>query len=117
MRKIFAAALMLPLLLGGATACSTSTTEAPVEPAVESAPAPAAESSVDAYCQGVEDYVAAAKAAIADPANADTAELQKQATALAEKAKGLTGELANDPSAATTVSECTQKLQTAMTGG
>lgn len=123
MRKTLATAALVPLLLAGATACSstsstsgTSSAPAAATPATTGDTSTGGTSAVDAYCQGVDDYVAEAKKALADPANADTSTLQQQAKELANKAKNLAAELVSNPGAATQVQECTKKLQDAMSG-
>jgi hypothetical protein len=67
---------------------------------------------VDAYCDEVDDVVAALEKVKEDPTSADAQAASDQAQELSSKATALIGELVTDPDLATAVTDCTKKLQT-----
>ena len=67
---------------------------------------------VDAYCDEVDDVVAALEKVKDDPTSADAQAASQQAQELSSKATALIGELMSDPDLATAVTDCTKKLQT-----
>lgn len=67
---------------------------------------------VDAYCDEVDDVVAALQKVKDDPTSADAQAASKQAQELSSKATALVGELISDPDLASAVTDCTKKLQT-----
>ncbi len=67
---------------------------------------------VDAYCDEVDDVVAALQEVKDDPTSADAQAASQQAQELSSKATALIGELVSDPDLATAVTDCTKKLQT-----
>ena len=67
---------------------------------------------VDAYCDEVDDVVAALQKVKDDPTSADAQAASQQAQELSSKATALIGELVSDPDLATAVTDCTKKLQT-----
>lgn len=111
MRRLLVTMLVVPLAVA---ACSSGTTPAPA-PDSPSASAPSASatgaSAADAYCTGVDEFIAASKKALKDPLEADTQALTAQARELQAQATALAGELIDDPAGVTQVQQCTEKLQ------
>jgi hypothetical protein len=66
---------------------------------------------VDAYCNEVDDVVAALEKVKDDPTSADAQAASQQAQELSSKATALVGELISDPDLASAVTDCTKKLQ------
>lgn len=126
MKKLLTVLAAVPLVLGmaacssdsgsdeptpAATTAAAEPTEATESPMDDSTESTDGTSAVEAYCTQVDEYVAEAQKAFDDPTSVDAQALQDKAEQLSDTASQLTQELIDDPSQATRVQECTQKLQ------
>ena len=109
MRRLVLALLVVPLAMTGCSAEATPAAES-TSAAAPSASATGA-TAADAYCQGVDEFLAASRQALKDPLKADTQDLTAQARELQPQATALAGELIDDPDGVTQVQRCTEKLQ------
>lgn len=129
MKKIIGLAVVVPLLFGGLAACGGSDSGTTTETTAAATPAQTAEattdategttegtSAVDDYCQKVEAFAAEAKDLLQNPTSGNAADLQAKAQELQDAGAKLTQELADDPSKAEQVQQCTQKIQQALAG-
>lgn len=110
MRRLTVVLLAAPLALAACSSTSSAPTTTASVSAVPSVSA-SASTAADAYCQSVDEFIAASKKALKDPLKADTQELSAQAKDLQAQATALAGELIDDPEGVTQVQQCTEKLQ------
>jgi maltose-binding protein MalE len=122
MRRLLGLTTIAVLLVGGAVACGDDKEEGGSDTTAKSSEDSGSSSGsgnkqVDEFCDAVDEYSAEMEKALEDPMNADTAALQAKATELTQQAADLTATLIDEPELAQDVTDCSEKLTQAATGG